>query len=410
MKKHKILMMCMLCMSLALGMVGQASAAGGVGSVTSQSIKNKENQMNKAEKELDKLEDMLSDVKAMKKSLESKKNNLKEYIKELDANLEIILAKIAELEALILTKEAEIEQAEADLAQALAMESTQYEMLKKHIQMMYEQGDMFVYDVIISGSGISDVLTKMEYVNQFVEYDKQVWDNYIMNRELVEYCKMTLDAEKVVLDEAKAGVESEKAAMEELIAEKEAQIVIYDNDIKTKEQAIQDYEEYIAEQEEVIAALEKQIEEERKQLIAQSGAVLTYDGGKFVFPVAKYTRVSSEFGWRIHPTLGVNKFHNGVDLASPSGTNIYAAYDGVVVAATYSGTMGNYVMINHGSGLYTIYMHASKLYVKKDDIVLRGNTIAAVGSTGRSTGPHLHFGVRKDGEYVSPWNYISKKK
>lgn len=410
MKKRKILMMCVLCASLAFSMVGQASAAGGVGSVTSQSIKDKENQMNKAEKELDTLEDMLSDVKAMKKSLENKKNNLKEYIKELDANLDIILAKIAELEALIVTKEAEIAQAEADLADALEMESVQYEMLKKHIQMMYEQGDMFVYDVIISGSGISDVLTKMEYVNQFVEYDKQVWDNYIMNRELVEYCKMTLDAEKVVLDEAKAGVESEKLAMEELIAEKEAQIVIYDTDIKTKAAAIEEYEEYIAEQEEVIAALEKQIEEERKQLIAQSGAVLTYDGGKFVFPVAKYTRVSSEFGWRIHPTLGVNKFHNGVDLASPTGTDIYAAYDGVVVAATYSGTMGNYVMINHGSGLYSIYMHASKLYVKKDDIVLRGNTIAAVGSTGRSTGPHLHFGVRKDGTYISPWNYISKKK
>lgn len=409
MKKRKILTMCMLCVALSFGLVGQASAAGGVGSVTSQSIKDKEKQMNKAEKELDQLEDMLSDVKAMKKSLESKKNNLKEYIKELDANLDIILAKIAELENLIVTKEGEIAQAEADLAEALSMESQQYEMLKKHIQMMYEQGDMFVYDVIISGTGISDVLTKMEYVNQFVEYDKQVWDSYIMNRELVEYCKMTLDAEKVVLDEAKAGVESEKAAMEELIAEKEVQISAYDKDIQTKAAAIQEYEEYIAEQEEVIAALEKQIEEERKQLIAQSGAVLTYDGGKFVFPVAKYTRVSSEFGWRIHPTLGVNKFHNGVDLASPTGTNIYAAYDGVVVAATYSGTMGNYVMINHGSGLYTIYMHASKLYVKKDDIVLRGNTIAAVGSTGRSTGPHLHFGVRKDGTYVSPWNYISKK-
>lgn len=410
MKKLKILIMCMLCTCLALGMAGSVDAAGGVGSVTSQSIKDKENQIKKAENELDDLEDMLSDVKAMKKSLESKKSNLKEYLLELDANLELILGRIAELEALITTKEAEILQAEIDLENALKQESLQYEMLKAHIQMMYEQGDMFVYDVIISGKGLSDVLTKMEYVNQFVEYDKQVWDDYILDRELVEYCKLTLDAEKVVLDEAKAGVESEKSAMEELIAEKEAQIVAYDNDIKNKEQAIKDYEEYIQEQEEVIAALEKAVEEERKQLIAQSGAVLTYDGGAFVFPVKKYTRVSSEFGWRIHPTLGVNKFHNGVDLASPSGTDIYAAYDGVVVAATYSGTMGNYVMINHGSGLYTIYMHASKLYVKKDDIVLRGNTIAAVGSTGRSTGPHLHFGVRKDGTYVSPWNYISKKK
>lgn len=409
MKRLKILIMCILCTSLALGMASSTNAAGGVGSITSQSIKEKESQIKNAENELDELEDMLSDVKAMKKSLEKKKGNLKEYILELDADLEIILGKITELEQLIVTKEAEIAQAEIDLANALTQESLQYEMLKKHIQMMYEQGDMFVYDVIISGQGISDILTKMEYVNQFVEYDKQVWDNYILNRELVEYCKLTLDAEKVVLDEAKSGIESEKSALEELIAEKEAQITAYDNDIKNKEQAIKDYEEYISEQEEVIAALEKQVEEERKQLIAQSGAVLTYDGGAFVFPVAKYTRVSSEFGWRIHPTLGVNKFHNGVDLASPTGTNIYAAYDGIVVAATYSSTMGNYVMINHGSGLYTIYMHASKLYVKKDDIVLRGNTIAAVGSTGRSTGPHLHFGVRKDGTYVSPWNYISKK-
>jgi len=87
---------------------------------------------------------------------------------------------------------------------------------------------------------------------------------------------------------------------------------------------------------------------------------------------------------------------------------IYAAYDGKVVAATYSSTMGNYVMIDHGSEIYTIYMHASALYVKKGDIVIRGETIAGVGTTGRSTGNHLHFSVRKSGEYQSPWDYISK--
>ena len=105
----------------------------------------------------------------------------------------------------------------------------------------------------------------------------------------------------------------------------------------------------------------------------------------------------------------VKKFHNGVDFAAPKGVAIYAAYDGVVAAATYSSTMGNYVMINHGGGLYTIYMHASKLHVSKDEIVVRGEKIAEVGSTGRSTGNHLHFTVRKNGEYVSPWEYISKK-
>ena len=155
-------------------------------------------------------------------------------------------------------------------------------------------------------------------------------------------------------------------------------------------------------------ALEEMIAEEKKTLLASSGVVLTYDGGAFKFPVASYTRVSDDYGMRIHPTLHGEKFHNGVDLASPKGTAIYAAYDGVVVAATYSGTMGNYVMIDHGDGLYTIYMHASALYVEKDDIVVRGETIAAVGSTGRSTGNHLHFSVRLNGTYISPWNYISK--
>jgi murein DD-endopeptidase MepM/ murein hydrolase activator NlpD len=87
---------------------------------------------------------------------------------------------------------------------------------------------------------------------------------------------------------------------------------------------------------------------------------------------------------------------------------MYAAYDGVVVAATYSSTMGNYVMIDHGDNLYTIYMHASALHTKEGEIVVRGERIASVGSTGRSTGNHLHFTVRKDGEYVSPWDYLNR--
>lgn len=196
--------------------------------------------------------------------------------------------------------------------------------------------------------------------------------------------------------------------MEDLIDQKSRDIVSYETDINNKANAIKEYEAEIKAQEEEIAALEAAIAEEKKRIIASNGKVLTYDGGMFKFPLASYTRISDEYGMRIHPTLGVEQFHNGVDFASPKGTAIYAAYDGVVVAATYSGTMGNYVMIDHGDGLYTIYMHASALYVEKDDIVVRGETIAAVGSTGRSTGNHLHFSVRLNGEYTSPWNYLKE--
>ena len=147
---------------------------------------------------------------------------------------------------------------------------------------------------------------------------------------------------------------------------------------------------------------------EKKKLLANNGTVISYDGGVFKFPLASYTRISDEYGYRTDPFLGIESFHNGIDFAAPKGTAIYAAYDGQVAAAAYNASMGNYVMINHGDGLYTIYMHASALYVKKGDVVVRGETIAAVGTTGRSTGNHLHFSVRLNGSYVSPWGYLGQ--
>lgn len=126
----------------------------------------------------------------------------------------------------------------------------------------------------------------------------------------------------------------------------------------------------------------------------------------FTWPAPSYTRISDEYGNRQHPILGIQQFHNGLDMAAPGGSAILAAYDGKVVAATYSNSMGNYIMIDHGDSLYTIYMHASALYVSKGAEVSKGDKIAAVGSTGRSTGNHLHFSVRLNGNYVNPWNYL----
>ena len=143
---------------------------------------------------------------------------------------------------------------------------------------------------------------------------------------------------------------------------------------------------------------------EKAQLAAENRK--TYDGGMFAWPCPSYTRVSSDYGTRIHPILHIERFHNGIDLAAPGGSPILAAYSGRVVAAAYSSSMGNYVMIDHGSGLYTIYMHASALSVSAGQEVQKGQQIGAVGSTGRSTGNHLHFSVRLNGSYVSPWNYL----
>ena len=217
-------------------------------------------------------------------------------------------------------------------------------------------------------------------------------------------CKEELLSEQELLDEAKVAAEEEQDNLNALIDEKEVQITAYETDIATKEAAIREYDAEIAEQNEIIAALEAQVAAEKAALA--DATRIRYDGGVFMWPAPSYTRISSPYGWRMHPTLGVEKFHNGVDMAAPGGSPILAAYDGKVVASGYSPSMGNYIMIDHGDTLYTIYMHASALYVSTGDYVTRGQKIAAVGSTGRSTGNHLHFGVRLNGQYVDPMGYL----
>ena len=376
--------------------------------LTSDSIKEKEEQIKAAEEEKKELQDGLTDLKKIKADLEKSKNDLSAYVQELDANLVSIENKIAELKQLIEEKEAEITDTEKKLEEAQKIEQEQYEAMKVRIKFMYEKSDDFYLETLFSADSFGDILNKADYIEQLSAYDREKLDEYALNSQMIQLFKEELEAEKDILDEAKAGVVAEQTALESLIGEKEQQITAYQSDISNKEAAIKEYEEDIAAQNAVITALEKAVAEEKAKLLAENGSVITYDGGVFAWPAPGYTRISSDYGNRMHPTLGVEKFHNGIDLAAPTGSSILAAYNGKVVAADYNASMGNYVMIDHGNDLYTIYMHASALYVSRGETVAKGQQIAAVGSTGRSTGPHLHFGVRLNGSYVSPWNYLSQ--
>lgn len=410
--KKRVFIISFICIGLALllasGVDKRRAEALTLSSITNESIKQKESQISQAQDEKKKLQSGLTNMKNLKQELEKEKKNLKSYIEKLDAELVNIESNIKELKSQIADKEAEIEETEQELEEALAQEEGQREAMITRIRMVYESGDAQMIELLMKSKSFGDFLNKADYVEKVISYDQRRWQEYKTIREYVELCKQQLEIEKEILDETKAGVEEEQRNLEDLIEQKNRDIEAYEKDIQNKDAAIREYEAELKAQNEEIAALEQLIAQEKKSILASSGVVITYDGGAFKFPIASYSRVSDDYGDRIHPTLKVPQFHNGVDFAAPKGTAIYAAYDGVVVAATYSATMGNYVMIDHGDGLYTIYMHASSLYVKKDDIVVRGETIAAVGSTGRSTGNHLHFSVRKDGAYTSPWNYITK--
>lgn len=372
--------------------------------LTNDSIKAKEQEIANAKKAKDELQNNLTNVKELKKSLEKSKADLAQYIEELDANLAELEARIAELNQLITDKEKEIADKSDELNEAIEVQTAQYESMKIRIKFMYEQGGTYYLEMIFGSEGIGDMLNTADYIEMLSEYDRNKLQEYILYSEYVALCKEVLEEEKGLLDDAKAAVESEQAAVNELIIEKENQIEAVIGDISQKEQAIQEVEADIRMQNQTIEALEKAVAAERAKLAAEQGR--KYNGGVFAWPAPAYRRISDEYGDRIHPILNIPQFHNGLDMAAPAGSDILAAYDGSVVAASYNSSMGNYIMIDHGDSVYTIYMHASALHVSEGAEVSKGQKIAAIGSTGRSTGNHLHFSVRVGGQYVNPWKYL----
>ena len=394
-----------LCLAFALSARG-ISLASSLSTITSASIREKEGQISDAQKEKEQIQAALTDIKALKKQLEGEKADLEGFVVALDEELAEIQKNISELNGKIAEKEAQIRETEEELKAAVEKQEEQYAAMKVRIRMAYEESGGQYVEMMLGSASFSDLLNRLDYIQSVSDYDDRKMQEYTLLTQYVEACREELSAEKEVLGEAKASVQKEEAALEELISAKEAEINAKQKDIGKKEAAIEEYEADLKTQNEVIAALEAAVAAERKRLAEENRKKLNYDGGMFCFPAPSYTRITSEFGNRSDPFLNVEKFHNGIDLAAPNGSPILSAYGGEVVAATYNASMGNYVMIDHGDSLYTIYMHASALYVSKGDSVTKGQQIAAVGSTGRSTGPHLHFTVRKDGEYVNPWEYL----
>ena len=161
------------------------------------------------------------------------------------------------------------------------------------------------------------------------------------------------------------------------------------------QQIIEEYQNQITE-------IEKEI-----RILAIANVSERYVGGTMAWPTPGYTRITSPFGMRTHPITGIFKLHTGVDIGAPYGSNFVAANDGLVTYAGYNRAYGNMVIIDHGGGITTLYAHGSEILVNVGDTIYQGNPVLKVGSTGYSTGPHAHFEVRINGDYVQPLDYIT---
>lgn len=397
---------CALCCALLFGFMAVAGPAVyevQAETVTEDTIKEKENQIEAAKQERQQVQDSISSLKDMKAGLETQKSNLTSYVTEMDAKLTEIQSNIDSIKQQIEDKEADIAQTEQELEEAEATQQEQYENMKKRCQFIYEKGNTYMLEVLLQAASFGDFLNKSFYIQELSMYDQSLLERFRQQTELVKKTKEALEEEKETLAEEKSAVEEEEANVQALIKEKQQQIAATESEIAESASTIEEYQNQLSQQTSTIAALEAAVAADKQTLAAQNRK---YTGGVFTWPAPSYTYVSSEFGYRIHPIYGTKIFHSGLDLAAPNGSPILAAADGVVVAASYESSMGNYIMINHGDGLYTIYMHASALYVSSGQEVSAGDQIGAVGSTGNSTGPHLHFSVRLNGSYVNPWSYL----
>lgn len=356
---------------------------------------------------LDKIDDIKKDISDTKKKisdLKSSKSDLETYISKLDQEANALESKIAELNKEIEAKKEEITAAEEELGEAQATAAQQYEDMKKRIQYLYENGNPSFLEILLTSENMADFLNKSSYAEQMTAYDRSMLEEYIAQKKAVEEKKAQLESEKEELDAMAEAAAEQKKTVDSMIATKTAQIESYQAQIDSENSNAEEYQADLAKQQKLLEQIEQQI----ATAAAANAQENDGDGGAsgFVWPCPSSRRITSGFGNRAQPTAGASTNHKGIDIGASYGAAIVAAAAGRVTTAAYSSSAGNYIVISHGDGLSTVYMHCSSLSVSAGQSVTAGQTIAAVGSTGYSTGNHLHFGVIKNGSYVNPTAYV----
>ena len=356
---------------------------------------------------LDKIKDIKSDISNTKKKisdLENSKSNLETYISKLDQEANDLAKQIDKLNKDIEVKKEEISTAEAELDEAEATAARQYEDMKKRIQYLYENGNPSYLELLLTSESMADFLNKSSYAEQMTAYDRNMLEEYIAQKQAVEEKKKELESEKEELDAMAGAASEQKKTVDALIKTKTAQIQSYQDQIDSENSNAEEYKADLAKQQKLLDQIEQQI----AAAAAANAQASDGDGGAsgFVWPCPSSRRITSGFGNRAQPTAGASTNHKGIDIGASYGASIVAAASGRVTTAAYSSSAGNYIVISHGNSLSTVYMHCSALYVSAGQTVSAGQAIAAVGSTGYSTGNHLHFGVIKNGSYVNPTAYV----
>lgn len=412
-----------------------------------------EEKLKEAEDRKKALEQKKAEIGEKMRELNEKKDDLLAYIEELDMQIAELDEEIEELNGQILTAQEELGEAQTELEAAIITEEKQYEAMKRRVQYMYENGGNTILDLFLGASSLAELSNRLEYQSKITDYDRNLLASYTQAKLEVDERKKIVEAQLANLEVLLESAEVSREAAGNLASEKSAEVEVYLAQIELDEETFADYAEQILHEQANIEDIKeeerKRIEEEERRrkeeeerrkkeeeerrrkaeeaakLAAQNAAKAesesdakrlaaadnvkekdVWDIDSMIWPLPGDGRIYAYFGPRKAPTAGASTYHKGLDIGGVYGARIVAVLSGTVIEAQYNASRGNYVAIDHGNGYVTYYMHSSKLLVSPGDKVKQGTVIALVGSTGISTGPHVHFSVAVNGTYVDPLKYV----
>ena len=360
------------------------------GAVTQSEIDALKQEQAESQAKQEALKEQLADVEADQAAAQQKRQLLTQQLNAINAELENIDAQIAWYDGEIAQKEEERKEAEA-------REAEQYELFCQRVRMMEEQGTVSYWSILFNAKDFSDLMDRMADVDAVMDYDNAVMEELIATREELERLQGELENARAEEQEARDQQAAKQAEQQAKVAEAQALLDQINADVAEVNRQLDAESAAASEIQAEIARKQKQLEEERKQ----QNIVISSESG-YLWPLPGYYTLSSLFGYRIHPITGVAHSHTGIDIPAPGGTSILAAKSGQVVTSAYHYSYGNYVVIDHGNGNSTLYAHMSSRAVSEGQMVSQGQVIGYVGTTGSSTGNHLHFEVRDNYTRVDP--------
>ena len=343
--------------------------------------------------QIDALEEELESIQNDKSQALEQKSLLEQQINAQNEAIASVESNIAQYDLLISEKETEI-------AETQKKEEEQFALFCDRVRAMEEAGSTSYWDILFGAADFSDLLDRVAMVGEIMEYDNKVMDELTALRQDLQEQQTALEASRTEQQAEKEDLEARRADLQAKQSEVDALITQIAADESQTEAARDALEAEASRIDAEVARKQREL-----QALLDAGAITFDPGSGYVWPVPGYYRITSVFGPRIHPITGRPGNHTGTDIAAPGGTPIHAARGGVITISTYNSSYGNYVVVQHDNGVSTLYAHMNSRAVSEGDVVEQNQVIGYVGTTGSSTGNHLHLEFRVNGTRQDALDY-----